>query len=321
MQLVRDWTDVSVRRRSYVTVGVFDGVHRGHQHLIGTMVDAAHAVDCLAAAYTFHPHPNTVLGDAPLPLLTTVEERAVLMAELGVDMLVAPEFTLETVRTRAVDFVNVLLRHLGMVELWVGPDFALGYRREGTPELLAEIGAERGFVVRVIQPLMCDGGRVSSTRVRAALRSGDIARASECLGRYYRLTGSADRQVACPALPGARCVGLHVPFERLVPANGAYACQAHTVSATYPALVYTSMPVQVGDRPREVKVYLLGGAGERLVGQRLALDFVAFLQEERALNAKPRAQIRADAERARWELARHLRPELLWQPLDLEGVT
>ena len=117
---------------SYVTIGVFDGVHRGHQVLIATMVEAAHSNHHAAVALNFDPHPASALGYEPPPLLTTVEERVEQLDALGLDALVMLPFTKATARTPATDFIDPLLHHLHLSELWGGPDFALGYRREGT---------------------------------------------------------------------------------------------------------------------------------------------------------------------------------------------
>jgi riboflavin kinase/FMN adenylyltransferase len=176
--------------RGLVTIGVFDGVHRGHQQIIVGMVEEAHTAGGFAVALAFDPHPATTLDHKPPPLLTTLDERADLLAALGLDVLIVIPFTQALARTPADAFVEALLRNLRLAEMWGGPDFALGHRREGDVPFLQHLGAERGFAVRVVEPLIWEGSLVSSSRVRAALRAGDIDQATGCLGRPYRLTGT-----------------------------------------------------------------------------------------------------------------------------------
>lgn len=284
MRLVRDLAQACPATRSYVTVGVFDGLHRGHQRLIVEMVEAAHAAGCVAVAYTFDPHPLSVLGGEPPLLLTTVEERAEIMAALGLDILAVPSFTAATVRIRAADFTAALVRHLDMVELWTGPSFALGYRREGDVRFLQRLGTEWGFAVHVVEPLLCEGAWVSSSRIRAALKAGEIPWATSCLGRPYRLAGvvvhgdEPDRRVALPTAT------VSIQPGRLIPALGVYACVAHTEELGTHAAVTSIGPrsalSEQSGRPLAIEAHLLDFEGE-LRGQVLALDFIARLRDKR----------------------------------------
>jgi riboflavin kinase / FMN adenylyltransferase len=266
--------------KSCVTVGVLDGVHRGHQRLVTEMTEAAHATGDVAIALAFDPHPATALGYRPPPLLTTLEERAELLATLGLDVLIVLPFTRALARTPAADFVEALLRHLHLAELWGGPDFALGCRREGKVPFLRRLGAQWGFAVRVVEPLMWRGAPVSSSRVRDALQVGDIAQATGCLGRPYRLTGTVVHGDGRGGRLGVPTANLSLPPERLVPVDGIYACLAHTERlGTHPAAV------NVGTRPtfdahaETVEAHLID-FGSDLYGQTLALDFVARLRDE-----------------------------------------
>ena len=266
--------------KSHVTVGVLDGVHRGHQQLVTEMVEAAHLVGDFAVALAFDPHPAAALGYEPPPLLTTLEERAELLASLGLDVLIVLPFTPDLARTPAADFVEALLQHLHMVELWGGPDFALGYRREGNVAFLQRLGAERGFAVRVVEPLMWEGVPVSSSRVRDALQAGDIDQATSCLGRPYRLTGTVVHGDGRGRTIGVPTANLSLLPERLLPADGIYACLAHAERlGTHPAAV------NVGTRPTfdghsvTIEAHLID-FGADLYGQPLTLDFIARLRDE-----------------------------------------
>jgi riboflavin kinase/FMN adenylyltransferase len=199
---------------------------------------------------------------------------------LGLDVLIVLPFTPGLARTSAAEFVEALLHGLRMAELWGGPDFALGRRREGDVPVLRGLGAEWGFAVRVVEPLMWEGAPVSSSRVRDALLAGDIDQATGCLGRPYRLTGPVVHGDGRGGRLGVPTANLSLPPERLVPATGIYACLAHAGRlGTHPAAV------NVGTRPTfdghgvTVEAHLLDVQAD-LYGQTLALDFCARLRDE-----------------------------------------
>jgi riboflavin kinase/FMN adenylyltransferase len=301
MRVFHDLETVNLPTVSHVTIGAFDGVHRGHQQLIGTMARAAHEAGRAAVALTFDPHPGALLGRSPVAALTTPEERAVLIADLGVDALVILRFTPTMAGTSAARFVGMLRRYLHMVELWVGPDFALGHRREGTVPFLRQLGEQEGFIVRVVEPLRWRGEIVSSTRIRAALTAGDIEEANSCLGRPYRLTGQVIRGRSLGRRIGIPTANLEPPPGRLIPANGVYAGYAHTENAgTHPAVINVGVRPTIAPNHLTVEAHLLDFDGD-LYGQSLALDFVARLRDEEtfpSLNALVE-QIQRDIARAR----------------------
>ncbi len=266
--------------KSHVTVGVLDGVHRGHQQLVTEMAEAAHTAGDVAIALAFDPHPATALGYEPPLLLTTLDERAELLAALGIDVLIVLPFTQALACTPAADFVEALLRHLHMAELWGGPDFALGHRREGKAPFLRRLGAKWGFAVRVVEPLMWEGSPVSSSRVRDALRAGDIAQATGCLGRPYRLTGTVVHGDGRGGRLGVPTANLSPPPDRLVPADGIYACLAHTErQGTHPAAVNVGIRPTFDGHAETVEAHLIDFRAD-LYGQTLALDFYAWLRDE-----------------------------------------
>jgi riboflavin kinase/FMN adenylyltransferase len=304
MRIVHDLKQARPAARSYVTIGVFDGVHRGHQHLITSMVEAAHSTRHAAIAITFDPHPAQVLGYESPPLLTTAEERVDLLAALGLDVLVVLPFTQATARTTATDFVEALIHHLHLAEVWGGADFAFGYRCEGDIPFLQRLGVRRGFTVRIVEPLAWEGAPVSSSRVRDALKAGDIPQVTGCLGRPYRLAG-----VVHGRGPGTRSevsmVSISLPPERMIPAGGVYACLAHIECMGTRAVV-----INISTRPTSggiseghelvVEAHVLDfDAGPH--DQVLRLDFVARLRDERTFST-PNAwveQVHGDMVRAR----------------------
>jgi len=171
----------------YLTIGNFDGVHRGHQMLVSELAQAAHEAGGPAGLLTFEPHPIAVLRPhLSVPRLTSNDERAELLTALGLDFVVVYPFTRETADTSASDFIAALTTNLPLRELWVGPDFALGRGRDGNTEQLTALGEEMGFAVRVLPPFDWRGEPVRSSRIRTLLADeGAVAEAAALLGRPY----------------------------------------------------------------------------------------------------------------------------------------
>lgn len=305
MRIAQDLPRFQPARASYVTIGVFDGIHRGHQKLLSEMVEAAHAAASVAVAITFDPHPTVALGHPPPPLLTTIEERAALLSTLGLDDLLVLPFTSTLARTSAADFIALLQRRLRMAALWGGPNMALGHRREGNVAFLRRLGAERGFDVHIVEPVMWEGALISSSRVRAALQAGDVAQAAGCLGRPYRLAGVVVHGDGRGRKLGIPTANIMPPPERLIPAHGVYACLAHIErGGTLQAVTNIGVRPTFAGRAQVVEAHLLDMDAD-LYGQTLTLDFIARLREELAFSSAQALveQMRQDIAQARemWE--------------------
>ncbi len=192
MQLLHAFDEVSHPVPSACAIGTFDGMHLGHQQLIRAMTDEARQRNVRSAVVTFFPHPRVVLGRAAARYLTLPEEKAEQIAALGVDVLITLEFTLQMAQMTAREFVQHMVAALAPVSLWIGPDFALGHKRQGNAAYLAELGATLGFHVNVLPELSLGASAISSTRIRDALSRGDVSDANLCLGRPFRVMGSYD---------------------------------------------------------------------------------------------------------------------------------
>jgi riboflavin kinase/FMN adenylyltransferase len=301
MQVVETLEQAALDRPSVVTVGVFDGVHRGHQTLIEQVVRAAHQQGAAAVVISFFPHPDVVLqGITGRYYLTTPQEKARLLAALGVDVLVLHPFNAAVRQMRAVEFVERLQHYLRMVALWATPDFALGYRREGNMDFLRLQGAERGFSVQAIDLLGNDGSRISSSYLRDLLRRGAVQEASALFGRPYRLAGEVVPGEKRGRKLGFPTANLAIWEAQMIPAHGVYACLAHLGQEVFPAVI------NIGQRPTfegqavTVEAHILD-LDRDLYGQTLALDFVEFLRGEQKFEgiAALVAQIGLDRDRAR----------------------
>jgi riboflavin kinase / FMN adenylyltransferase len=269
--------------RSWLTIGSFDGVHRGHQEIVRNLSAGAHSVGAPAVVLSFYPHPSVVLGKRKHSFyLTSPEERAELLGMLGADIVVTHPFNPDIAQIEARDFVAYMHHHLKMERLKVGYDFAMGRGREGNVPALQKLGEEFGFEVEDIQPVKLDGRTVSSSFIRSLLQEGKVEEAARFLGRYYRLSGRVVSGEGRGRTMGIPTANLSLWEETLVPAPGVYVTHVHTRGAVYGAVT------NVGFRPTfepapaapRVETLLLDYSGD-LYGEQISLDFLSRLREER----------------------------------------
>ncbi|MFQ5812703.1 MAG: bifunctional riboflavin kinase/FAD synthetase [Anaerolineae bacterium] len=302
MEIIDDLSKANLNSDTIITVGAFDGVHRGHQHLIQQMVEEARHTERLTGLITFHPHPSAVLSPYnPTRYLSTPGEKAALLERLGLDILAILPFNQDMAQTSARDFVVLVSRHLHMAELWVGEGFALGRAREGDVEALRALGQDLGFTVRVIEPLAWQGQIISSTRIRSLLLKGKVRQAAQLLGRYPSLAGEVVRGSQRGHCLGFPTANLEVRRERVVPADGIYAVYARLGEERHQGVA------NVGVRPsfeiggqRIVEVHILDFE-EAIYGCDLVVEFVERLREERHYSdvEELKAQIERDIVQAR----------------------
>jgi riboflavin kinase/FMN adenylyltransferase len=305
MQVVHGLHKKVTSNRCQVAIGVFDGVHLGHQELLTTMVQAAKAGNSKAVGVTFDPHPAATLRSTPPLLLTTLEERIPLLESLGLDILVVVPFTHQIARTEAADFVVSLTSNLDVAGLWYSEGFAIGQGRTGDDTFLRRAGEQRGFATHVVEPARWQGAVVSSSRVRRALESGDLRGANGCLGRPYRLTGEVVHGDNRGRLFGVPTANLALPPQRLVPANGIYACRAHSEQVrNLPAVTSVGTRPSFDGHQRTVEAHVLDFQGD-LYGRSLAVDFHKRLRDEMVFLTTEQltAQIDEDISQARVALA------------------
>ena len=300
MQVIDDIAEANLQGPSLVTVGSYDGVHIGHQHLLGQMRKAADQLGYHTSLVTFHPQPKAVLVPHLLVrYLTTPAEKIILLDALGLDLMAILPFSRETARTPAHEFARQLVTHLKMHQLWVGPDFALGRDREGDIPALRQIGRKMGFQVHVVQPLVKSDELVSSTRIRGLLMRGEIRDATALLGRYPSLVGQVMHGAQRGRLLGFPTANLSVMPERAIPADGVYACFVWVSNKRYPAVTNVGVRPSFAGAERTIEAYLIDFRGD-LYGLDLRLEFVDRLRPEKRFENLDElmAQIRSDAERA-----------------------
>lgn len=293
--------EVGERRPTYLAIGVFDGVHAGHQELLQEMAAEARAQDCRAAVLTFYPHPREVIqGVEGRTYLTTVERRVRLLAAQGMELVIVHTFDDEVRMTRAADFVDRLCQTLDLRELW-GGHFSLGYRREGNASFLRDLGQTRGFEVHEINRLVEWGGApVSSSRIREALANGEIAEVNGCLSRRFAVGGEVIRGDQRGRTIGFPTANLAVWERQLLPANGVYATYARLGPERFMAATNVGVRPTVADMKLMVEAHLLDFDRD-IYGQELELEFVARIRDERKFPGLEalKAQIAADVEEVR----------------------
>lgn len=262
-----------------VTIGVFDGVHTGHQRTIGHAVERAKELELPSLVLTFDPHPSEVVRPGSHPaVLTGPLRKAELIEQLGVDVLCVQPFTLDFSRLSAEQFVHdMLVEHLHAALVVVGENFRFGHRAAGDVELLTKLGRTFGFAVEPAPLVTSDGVIFSSTYVRACVDAGDVEAAARVLGRPHRVEGVVVRGDQRGHDLGFPTANLMTARFTAIPGDGIYAAWLVRGSQRLPAAVSIGTNPTFSGQDRRVEAYVLDFDGD-LYGERLALDFVAHLR-------------------------------------------
>jgi riboflavin kinase / FMN adenylyltransferase len=282
MQHYRSLEEVNLPA-AWMTIGSFDGVHRGHQAIIGKLVERAHAANFPVVVLTFFPHPNVVLRSRQEPFyLNTPEERAALLGSLGVDVVITHPFTRGLAAMSAHDFIDLIDRYIHPRHIMVGYDFALGRGREGNVNRLGQLGEEFGYTLDVIQPIQMEGEIVSSSQIRNALMEGDLAKAGKLLGRPYQVSGEVIHGDGRGRLLGIPTANLDVWRWRVLPKAGVYVCQAHVDGQIWGAVTNVGVRPTFENQPAQphVETHVLD-LDRDLYGRQVQLDFIDRLRDEK----------------------------------------
>jgi riboflavin kinase / FMN adenylyltransferase len=302
MRVIRDFRELpKAPRASVVTIGNFDGVHLAHQQLLRRVAESARTAGALSTAVTFEPHPARLLAPQRAPtLLTAPAQKARLIEQLGIDLLVILSFTEELARLSPEDFVrNILVKNLRPVSIHVGPNFRFGYRQAGSSKTLEEIARQAGFHVEVLPMLELRGERVSSSRIRQLLADGRVRIAARLLGRPYSTAG--------PIVPGMGVGGKQTvptlnlaPIEELIPHKGVYVSRTRLRDALHESVTNVGHKPTFGEHRLTVESHLLNFAGE-IKDTEMEVEYLYRLRDEKKFPdpAALKAQIETDARRAK----------------------
>lgn len=268
------------RAHSAVAIGVFDGVHRGHQAVLRHLTDRAREVDGRPIALTFDPHPLEFLDPDRAPdLLTTIDQRAIVMESCGVEIMGVLPFQQIRDLDPTLFAVEILSIRLDARWLTVGENFRFGRDRTGDADLLRRVGERQGFALDVVSMVGGESEVISSTRIRALLAAGDVEGAADLLGRRFELEGPVVHGESRGAAIGFPTANLHIPERMAVPANGVYAVFATVEGKRHRAVVNVGVRPTFGVNTRTVEAHIIDFDGD-IYGEEVALEFVAHLRSE-----------------------------------------
>jgi len=303
-----------------VTVGTFDGVHRGHQDVLARLVRRARATGLPSVLVTFEPHPLEVLNPAAAPLLlTTRDEKLAALAATGLDCVSILPFNAALAAQSAEEFVDRgLLQGLRMRELLIGHDHGFGRGREGDVDTLRTLGAARGFAVEVVPPVQTPAGEtISSSQIRRAVACGDLAEAAAGLGRDYAVSGHVVPGDARGRALGFRTLNVEPGSPRkLLPPDGVYAVDVHTPRGRFGGMMNLGGRPTFNDARRTIEAHLFDAEGD-FYGDFVQVAFVGRLRDTMRFDGPDalRTQLAADERAARLALT------ALGGPGNLNGST
>jgi riboflavin kinase / FMN adenylyltransferase len=298
---------VSAAERSIVTVGTFDGVHRGHWQVLDALARCAHQHGARSVLVTFDPHPlRIVRPEAAPPLLSTPAEKMEILAQADIDRVAFLRFTKELAAYPPERFVaDILIGRFAMEHLVIGYDHGFGRGRSGDVETLKQIGALMGFGVDVVAPVQDGDEPVSSSRIRNALQDGDVAAAARGLGRPYSVTGTVVRGEGFGRRLGFPTANLDVgSSDKLIPHEGIYAVRAALRDRICDGVLHLGPRPTFAGLPPSVELHIFDFDGD-LYGRRVRVDFIERVRDIARFDSSD-ALVRAmeaDCERARQLLA------------------
>lgn len=303
MKVIRDLEEIrSPLKDPVLTIGNFDGVHKGHLALFERVKSIAKEINGTSVVMTFDPHPIKVLrdGSGP-PVITPTPQKLRLIKEAGIDVIICLPFTKEFASIPARDFVkNILVDKIGVRYVVVGYDYAFGRNREGNIESLKKMADEFGFKVEVVGPVSIDGFVVSSTMIRKLVQEGRLREAKKLLGRNYQVTGI----VVKGRNRGARLLGYPTAnlklIDELTPKMGVYAVRVHFNGKVYNGVANIGLNPTFGNGAFSVETHILGFNGD-ILGKEIRLEFIERLRDEKKFRNPEELseQIKKDIERAK----------------------
>ncbi len=305
MDAIEELVAADIPGDTAVTIGVFDGVHLGHRYLIDRVRSEACVRGLGSALLTFRNHPVSVLApDRPIAYLSSVDERLERLQGCGIGHVVPLTFTREISQLEAREFVALLVEHLRMRVLLVGPDFALGKGRGGTVPVLTQLGEELGYEMVAADPMVRDGEIVSTTAIKTLLQQGEVVRAADILGRLYTLTGPVvlgDQRGRGLGFPTAN---IDIAKDIVQPADGIYATIAWIDGQRHDSVSSIGVRPTFGELAHTVETFVLDFDRD-LYGKTMSIELVQRLRAEECFDSVDSliTQMHRDVEASRAVLA------------------
>jgi riboflavin kinase/FMN adenylyltransferase len=289
----------TTNRKTVVTIGTFDGVHKGHQQIIRHLVETAKQENCSSLILTFFPHPRLVLqGDSSIQLLNTIEERKALLSKTGVDHLIVHPFDEAFSSMTAEEFIeSVLVKKLNVQQIIVGHDHRFGKNRTADFHDLVAFGKKYDFHVTQIAAEMLNEVNISSTKIRAALQEGDIQLANSYLGHPYQLNGQVQKGNQLGRTIGFPTANLAVAEAyKLIPKKGVYLVQSVLNQKKVFGLMNIGVRPTVDGKTQTIEVFYLDFEGD-LYGQQLQVELLDFIRDEQKFESLDALKIQLEKDK------------------------
>ena len=281
MKYRQQLADAASGRNTTVTIGVFDGVHRGHCYLLSELLKLS-PQDHDTAVVTFINHPASIINpDFKVSFLTSTSQKVELLKDQGVKIVIPLDFSKSLSEVTARDFAQMLVDLLNMKGLVLGPDCAIGRNREGDASLLEKLGLEMGFWVKTVTPFTDDGRTIRSRVIRESISNGDIVQANTLLGRHFQISGTVIHGDKRGRELGFPTANLSINNDLLLPGDGIFAAWAHINGKRYMSATSIGIRPTFGLSERLVEAYILDFSGD-LYGQNIDLKFVERIRGQEA---------------------------------------
>ena len=270
---------------SVVAIGNFDGVHLGHQRILSSVKERAKEIKGTSLVYTFYPHPFSVLTQGKQFLnITTLDEKLKLIETSGIDLVICEPFTLKFARTPAEEFVkDVLYRHVGVKEVFVGEDYTFGNKRQGNIYYLRKMGRVLNFRVKIIGSIIIDNIIVKSSKIREFIQMGEISVANRLLGRHYSIIGRVIKGKGRGVALGFPTANIK-PYKTLYPRLGVYAVWVNLGNKRFPGAMNIGYNPTFNDRELSLEVYILD-FDKSIYDKELEINFVAKIRKEETFSS------------------------------------
>ncbi|MEW6096039.1 MAG: bifunctional riboflavin kinase/FAD synthetase [bacterium] len=285
-----------------LTIGVFDGVHLGHQKIINGVIDSCKKTGMTSLIITFEIHPRKILSSTTPGSLTTIDQRIDIISKMGMEVCIVTDFEQEIMNFEASEFVEkVLIDKLKMRQLWVGTNFLFGKERKGDIKLLQELSAKRGFKLHVVEPVNFEDEIISSTKIREYLKQGDITKANLLLSRHYTVAAEVIHGVKRGRIIGYPTANLKWEEEVLLPKEGVYAVKVKMDDEEYKGMTNLGYRPTFGDgKELCFEVHLLDFE-EEIYSRELTVSFIKRIRDEKSFkdNYSLIGQLKEDEKKAR----------------------